>query len=1411
MRIKKYILIITAYLFAIFTANADYWKQVENLASPYKNNYWLDVYFLPSNPQYGWVCGFNGLVIRTSNGGNSWSGTQVPGAYHLESIHFVNQSVGYTSGVEGIFKSTDGGANWANITDTSMAYKVWGCYFVTENDGVAVGGGCNDTTQYFWRTTNGGTTWSMYKGMQPNSGLTDAIIYNVNGIGFAVSSGKLWVTNDGGSSWYVYANTEITDDFRRWHEEITKYGSSFLLPYAGNDCAGGANAGGMYFSTNSGSTWNRASTGSPMFGTFLINETTGWACGYNGHIWFTNNAGMSWTKKDCGVKEGNLDDIWFINPSTGWVVGQGIYKLSQDTCKFNLDTLKFDPICFPETDIDTFYMVNHSFDATNATINISGPSATEFKLISPKVNQQVNIPACDSLEVIVSVSPITEGLKFAYLNANINNEYVTNAFLYAFSSKSTAKPSNYTFTIDTAFCNVSTSRNMYWTASYDNEFIDTIRRMGTNSAIKVLPISKLKVGSYNTPVTVQVLAQDTGWTEENFRFELSPCNRDTIVKIRAYGISPIINAADTTIMINCYSENSELIKIPISNTGNYDLDISNVTKSNSKIKLVGFSGSSTLQTKIKKSKADTLVLEFNPKDIINSETCSLTITNNDSTKARGNKNPLTVTVNIVNNYAYLSTDKTDFKLDTICYKDSSIIKFTIKNNSKGVGNYSVSISNSNCSYSITPQMLSPVSFAGNEEKYYLITLKPIIEGDYSFNLKLSNQKCKDTLAINASGTSVRNDYTFTISEINRIVQTDTTESIDCILKSISTGDAILDSIYLKNNSEGLELDYSPKNQFIEKGTEHNLNFKLTTREDKTYIDTLVLLLDGYCDYIYQIPVKIVSVSSKLNLSDYQITFDSVLCSVSTQEKTFSISNTGSAEDIITNIELDDTSNFKLILPSEIPITIEKNTNEVFKVQYTPIDTGYKTAKIRIYTEKMKTEYFEISLSGFYGYTNSIISIEKIDFGKFQYCDTLYTFKLNIENIGNIADTFSVIRKLPIKGVYIDKLGAVIQSNAKEEFAITVKPSELENFGDNIEEIKFTGMPCSDTFKFEYSLYNILMQASINPTEIVFDDLWLEKTGSREITLYNNSNDTIIVESIMLKSINPIFELTNLPQSGKKIKPLDSLKFGISCTPLDTGNISNLIDIKYKIHCMDSILIPIIGYVPDELYVVKFKIGQYTQKPNDIFTVSMVLDTALPEIDIDSVLIKLKYDIFLISPQKASYKGNQLSFTNDFDVFTTKISKPKANDFIKVRGTVLDIESLALLSVPDTTSICIEEVKMYGKKKVLAEYEDGFYQLSGYCKPIGEISKYSYTNLDLNIVKSVICNNNIILNYNANIESPIEITLYNYLGEIALSNQTSINGKGDLRIDIESLESGMYYLNCSRWNKSYLNKQVLIIK
>ncbi len=296
------------------------WKEA-TIPAPFNASYYLDIYFLPGNPNLGWACSITGDIVRTTDGGTTWRGTTIPGAF-LEYIQFLTPQIGYTSGQAGVFRSVNGGASWYDITPFDPNNeKGWGSFWINQNEGLYFVGGCATGLQAFYRTTDAGSSWSVSYGSEPQSGLSDGIVFN-NGSGYAVSSGVLWRTSDFGRSWSYYSSTGA----KVWNEELAINGNSFLIPSSGNNCDGNSRGiGSMRFSTDGGRTWNEYQTGTNMFGSFLVDERRGWGVGDSRTVIYTSDYGTSWTLRNCGIR-GNIDDIFFINDTLGWAAGEGIYR-----------------------------------------------------------------------------------------------------------------------------------------------------------------------------------------------------------------------------------------------------------------------------------------------------------------------------------------------------------------------------------------------------------------------------------------------------------------------------------------------------------------------------------------------------------------------------------------------------------------------------------------------------------------------------------------------------------------------------------------------------------------------------------------------------------------------------------------------------------------------------------------------------------------------------------------------------------------------------------------------------------------------------------------------------------------------------------------------------------------------------
>ena len=302
------------------------------------------VQFINSN--VGWICGDEGLIIKTTDGGQNWfdqsSGTTVL----LTNLKFCNEFIGYVIGYnETILKTTDGGLTWVTQNYDSN-FDLFSIDFVSPLLGFAVGG--RDST-IFLKTTDGGLNW-----IRETTSLNNEAIRILNcvkfinldvgfigtGSGDAATSGSyIYKTTDGGETWIQSLlsipneNTVLKKknkdnniiDMRRGVHSI--YFKDLNIGYA----VGGTGDGwgrNIFRTTDGGDTWQIKYNYQEQTGLLSVSMNSfgqGWAVGFFGVVYKTDNDGFSWSQ----VLSGNVDIyagdrieiVFMINDSVGWAGG----------------------------------------------------------------------------------------------------------------------------------------------------------------------------------------------------------------------------------------------------------------------------------------------------------------------------------------------------------------------------------------------------------------------------------------------------------------------------------------------------------------------------------------------------------------------------------------------------------------------------------------------------------------------------------------------------------------------------------------------------------------------------------------------------------------------------------------------------------------------------------------------------------------------------------------------------------------------------------------------------------------------------------------------------------------------------------------------------------------------------------
>ncbi len=172
------------------------WTVLHNVVGTTSTGYSINLYDAHFfNMNTGLVCGSNGKIGRTTNGGTSWNIMTV-GSSTWYDLYFLNSNTGFIAGTSSnkVYKTTNAGLNWTSIglTLTATSYSI----YAWDVNNIIVASSSGNVV----KTTNGGTTWTTI-----NTGTT-ATLYKINfidnNIGFVCgTSGAVRLSLNGGVSW----------------------------------------------------------------------------------------------------------------------------------------------------------------------------------------------------------------------------------------------------------------------------------------------------------------------------------------------------------------------------------------------------------------------------------------------------------------------------------------------------------------------------------------------------------------------------------------------------------------------------------------------------------------------------------------------------------------------------------------------------------------------------------------------------------------------------------------------------------------------------------------------------------------------------------------------------------------------------------------------------------------------------------------------------------------------------------------------------------------------------------------------------------------------------------------------------------------------------------------------------------
>lgn len=265
-----------------------------------------EVYFSDAN--HGWILGNDKTVLRTIDGGNTWT-PSAPATTNSNSFYqavFIDNLTGWLTSGNYFYKTTDGGISWTELPRVNSAVGyVSRVTMLNGSEGIFVGGRGSIA-----RTTNGAVTWQGVAGNSKNY-LTNMHFVN-NTTGFVLGNDNTFMsTTDGGKKW-------IANKINLPNYYVNSYGIFFA------DASHGwiPNYNDLLKTTDGGVSWTKYThpDNGSFYSVFFTSATIGYSSGNAGRIMKTTDGGNTWTPQVSSTTQG-LQKIFFADASHGWAVG----------------------------------------------------------------------------------------------------------------------------------------------------------------------------------------------------------------------------------------------------------------------------------------------------------------------------------------------------------------------------------------------------------------------------------------------------------------------------------------------------------------------------------------------------------------------------------------------------------------------------------------------------------------------------------------------------------------------------------------------------------------------------------------------------------------------------------------------------------------------------------------------------------------------------------------------------------------------------------------------------------------------------------------------------------------------------------------------------------------------------------
>lgn len=294
------------------TDGGDTWKvsssQIDN-PDPYTTQLW-DVAFTDAN--VGLAVGSEGTVLRTDDGGVTWSTHATGVTEDLLGVCITGDIAFAVGWFDTAIRSTDGGRTWAPMTLPVTDRWFYNASMWDASNAIMVGG-APTSTETILVTSDGGVTWTEEARDTTTGGVFAFLDVSTSGTGHAwigrrdglvvrtEDRGDTWTTHDTGTPWAIQS-INFLNETHGW---------------------GATRNNDVLYTTDGGDSWTRVTNvGGSIWEVHFGSESNGIGVGSNGDLYGSSDGGATWSPLSGGPDAyAQLRAVWMPSASDGVIVG----------------------------------------------------------------------------------------------------------------------------------------------------------------------------------------------------------------------------------------------------------------------------------------------------------------------------------------------------------------------------------------------------------------------------------------------------------------------------------------------------------------------------------------------------------------------------------------------------------------------------------------------------------------------------------------------------------------------------------------------------------------------------------------------------------------------------------------------------------------------------------------------------------------------------------------------------------------------------------------------------------------------------------------------------------------------------------------------------------------------------------